>query len=282
MPRLSTLVLLCALLWAGPLAARATVVFLLPQPGHGDPRFFAAAQRYYAAQPDVAAIVDSASTLLQVREWLQQSDRRGDAPWGRIVLVVHGSRWTGLALPIFDDEGVAPPGRWREVAGRGEFLPLAHGVIDAKTELLVESCGLGQRRDLLTYLAQMLTGDLALQPHAAHGLVAYGQSDGQAWRRELDYGATIRPRRRAPIAPAGMRALPIEFRQPLISSAGCGELDARSLLRPGTPMRQTLSDHGLAPSELWFDVVADGEGCVLRGRGTLLIRADAGFVPDVS
>lgn len=269
------LMLLCAVWWAGPAAARASVVFLLPQPGHGDARFFAAAQRYYAARPEVDAIVDSASTLLQVREWLQHSDLRGDAPWGRIVLVAHGSRWTGLALPIFDDEGVAPPGRWREVASRGEFLPLAPGVIDAHTELLIESCGLGTRGDLLAYLAQMLTGDLALTPRAAHGLVAFGQSDGQVWRRELDYGATIRPRRGAPIAPAGMRALPIEFRQPLASSTQCGELDTRRLLRPGTPMRQTLNDHGLAPRDLWFEVLTEGEGCVLRGRGSLLISAQS-------
>ena len=269
--------LLCALLWASPAAARANVVFLLPQPGHGDAQFFAAAQRYYAAQPEIDAVVDSVSTLLQVREWLQHSDLRGDAPWGRIVLVAHGSRWTGLALPIFDDEGVAPPGRWREVASRGEFLPLAPGVIDAHTELWIESCGLGTRRDLLAYLGQMLAGDLALTPHAAHGLVAFGESDGQVWRRELDYGARIRPRRGAPIAPEGMRALPIEFRLAFASSVPCAEVDRRSLLRPGTPMRQTLSDHGLAPRDLSFELLAQGQGCVLRGRGSLLISAQSAW-----
>lgn len=273
--------LLCALLWASPANARANVVFLLPQPGHGDAQFFAAAQRYYAAQPEIDAVVDSVSTLLQVREWLQHSDLRGNAPWGRIVLVAHGSRWTGLALPIFDEEGVAPPGRWREVARRGEFLPLAPGVIDAHTELWIESCGLGTRRDLLAYLGQMLTGDLDLTPHAAHGLVAFGESDGQVWRRELDYGAIIRPRRKALIAPVDMRALPIEFRQAFASSVPCAEIDTRSLLRSGTPMRQALSDHGLATRDLAFEVLAEGRSCVLRGRASLLVSTESALTLPV-
>jgi hypothetical protein len=279
---------LATLLLGSSVSARSDIVFLMPQEGHGSSEFFDYAGDYYRQQSGVVLVVDSARSLLQVREFLQRSPLREGQPWGRIILVAHGSRWTGLSVPIFDDEGVAPPRRWREVLTRGEFIPLSADVIDADTRLIVESCGLGTRTDLLRALSQMLSGDLNLLVEAAEGLVEFRRAaagKSSAGRRERNYGAHIQPRRRAlegvQVDAAGRRLLPVEFKQPLLATRDCRSAKLAGLLRPNTPMGQTLSDYGLRPRDLYFDLQDSGTGCELRGRGVLVIEADIADWPMV-
>lgn len=271
----------------GAAAARADIVFLLPQPGRGEPAFFELAAAYYRRQPGVALVVDSARSLLQVRELLQRSSLRGDEPWGRIVLVAHGSRWTGLSVPIFDDRGIAAPGDWRKVRERGEFMPLDSAVVDARTQLQIDSCGLGARPDLLRELAALLGGEQALQVEASPGLVEFvGDPRNPATpvlRRERPYAAKIRPRATAMssarIDRQGRRRLPIEFQQTLPTSSACSAATLPGLLRSGSPMAGALRDHGLRRRDLHFDLVAHADGCRLRGRGVLIVEADSGSWP---
>lgn len=272
---------LAVLLCSSSVFARSDIVFLMPQEGHGSRQFFDYAGDYYRQQSGVVLVVESARSLLQVREFLQRSPLRQEQPWGRIILVAHGSRWTGLSVPIFDDEGVAPPRRWREVSARGEFIPLSAGVIDADTRLIVESCGLGARTDLMRTLSQMLSGDLNLPVAAAEGLVEFRRAaagKGSASRRERDYGARVQARRRALAGPqtdtAGRRMLPVEFKQPLLATRDCRGAKLTGLLRPSTAMGQTLSDHGLRPRDLYFELQDTDAGCELRGRGVIIIEAD--------
>ena len=272
---------LVVLLFSSCVSARSDIVFLMPQEGHGSRQFFDYAGDYYRQQSGVVLVVESARSLLQVREFLQRSPLREGQPWGRIILVAHGSRWTGLSVPIFDDEGVAPPRRWREVLARGEFIALSAEVIDRDTRLIVESCGLGARTDLMRTLSQMLTGELNLPVRAAEGLVEFRRAaavNGGASRRERDYGARIQPRRRAldgvQIDAGGRRMQPVEFKQPLLATRDCRGAELTALLRPSTAMGQTLSDHGLRQRDLYFDLHDTDAGCELRGRGVIVIEAD--------
>lgn len=204
--------LLLGLALSGTVCARADIVFLLQQPGRGEPAFFELAAEHYRAQASVVLVVNSARSLLQVRELLQRSPLRGPEPWGNIVLVAHGSRWTGLSLPIFDDEGIPEPGVWRRVRERGEFVPLSDEVADAETRLRVDSCGLGARPDLLRELAALLGGEPRLKVEAAVDRVEFRQDPQHPnippTRHELAYGAKVRPRSYAlpPCAWAPMEA----------------------------------------------------------------------------
>lgn len=271
----------------GAVAARADIVFLLPQPGRGEPAFFELAAAHYRQQPGVALVVDSARSLLQVRELLQRSSLRGDEPWGRIVLVAHGSRWTGLGLPIFDDSGLPAPGDWRAVRERGEFMPLDSTVVDARTRLQIDSCGLGARPDLLRELAWLLGGGQPFAVTASPGLVEFVGDPGNptmpVLRRERPYAAKIRPRTTAMSAARtdrqGRRHLPVEFQQRLPLSRDCTKAALPGLLRGAAPMARALRDHGLRPRDLHFDLRERAGVCRLRGRGVLIVEANSNSWP---
>gem|GEM_PF-3550463 len=266
--------------------ARADVVFLMQQAGHGDPAFFANAANYYRQQRKDILIVDSARSWLQVREFLARSALRGANPWGRIVIVAHGTRWTGLAIPIFDDEGVAAPTRWREVRERGEFVPLDESIVDAQSLIVVESCGLGSRPDLLLGLGSLLGGALPIATTAATGLVEFRVSPNpnvRAVRVERAYGSRIRsrPSQRAGvwIDSNGRRHLPVQFQQSLDGATDCRGLDIARLTSRRSAMGQILLDHALRARDLNWDLVSADRGCQLRGRAELIIDSSASDWP---
>ena len=45
------------------------------------------------------------------------------------------------------------------------------------------------------------------------------------------------------------------------------------------PTANSYGDHGLRPRDLHFDLVEHADGCRLRGRGVLIVEADAGDWP---
>jgi len=276
----------CLCVFGGSAWARADIVFLMPQAGHGEAAFFSNAAVYYRQQRSDVVIVDSARSLLQVREFLARSPLRGKEPWGQIVLVAHGTRWTGLAIPIFDDEGVAAPGRWREVRERGEFVPLDRAVADRETRLRVESCGLGSRPDLLQALGDLLGGATPIASVAAIGLVEFRisrRSPVRAIRIEREYGSRVRarPSQRAGvwIDASGRRHLPVQFQQSLKGVGDCRGLDPARLITRRSAMGQMLLDHALAPRDLRWDLVPTQPGCQLRGRAELIVDSDASDWP---
>jgi len=171
--------------------ARAHVVFLLGT-DTGSAGFFTAAQAYFRATDAHAEIVGDVHSLAQLREELRR--RAGAHPWGRIVLVAHGTQWTGLITPIFAHGTAATLSALQQAHASGEFPPLPGDAIDANTELVVESCGLGRRADYLRALATLLAGDNDLpQVTASRNLVWFGTDaiSGVPARRELPYQARV-------------------------------------------------------------------------------------------
>lgn len=179
-------------------AARQDVTFILAQdnPGHA---FFEAAQAYYRARPELAgALVTSARSLAEVREFLQRSPLRGDAPWGRVRLVAHGSQWQGLRVPLFAGSALATPLVVESALEQQEFPPLPATVLDHDSELQVESCGLGRRPRFLRQLGELFGGDAGLRVTANDGYVWFRRVQGEdghsaSLREELDYQAEVLP-----------------------------------------------------------------------------------------
>lgn len=177
-------------------ATRQDVTFILAQdnPGHA---FFEAAQAYYQARPALAgALVTSARSLAEVREFLQRSPLRGDAPWGRVRLVAHGSQWQGLRVPLFAGSALATPLALETALEQQEFPPLPAAVLDRNSELQVESCGLGRRPRFLRQLGQLFGGDAGLRVTANDGYVWFRRVQGEdghnaSLREELDYQAEV-------------------------------------------------------------------------------------------
>ncbi|HZP67479.1 MAG TPA: hypothetical protein VFB32_14345 [Rudaea sp.] len=194
--RRSSLVLVACLAFALSRAGMAEeprphVVFLLGS-DHDAAGFFAGAREYYRRSDPAAQIVDEVRTLATLREELNR--RVGAQPWGRIVLVAHGTQWTGLVVPLFDARTPATLSALRSAHEHAEFPPLPPTVVDADTELVVESCGLGRRPDYLAALAALFAQDAAHTPRvsAAHDMVWFGAAQtSAAARRELPYRARM-------------------------------------------------------------------------------------------
>lgn len=179
-------------------AARQDVTFVLAQdnPGHA---FFDSAQAYYRARPALAGtLVTSARSLAEVREFLQRSPLRGDAPWGRVRLVAHGSQWQGLRVPLFAGGTLATPQAVENALAQQEFPPLPAAVLDRDSELQVESCGLGKRPRFLRQLGQLFGSGDGLRVTANSGYVWFRRVRGEGGRidsvrEELDYRAEVLP-----------------------------------------------------------------------------------------
>ena len=257
---------------------RADVVFLMRASDGKTSGYFDLAAQYYQRQPGVVAIVASARSMLQVREFLQRSPLRGTQPWGKIVLVAHGSRWAGLQVAIFADEGIASPLRWREVLASGEFIALSNGVVDATSLLQLESCGLGYRADLMQQTAALLGGSSGMRVHAEKGSVEFhtllhlDKLGSGAMRRVSRYLPRLRkmlPRQTGSwIDMQGNRHIPIQFHQDLPDAQTCDLNAARLAEQP--KMQQTLKAYGLRVRDLIWRARAKSNMCVLRGRAEII------------
>ena len=285
--------LLTALLAFLPMLAaspRADVVFLMRASEGKASGYFDLAAQYYQRQPGVVAVVASARSMLQVREFLQRSPLRGTQPWGKIILVAHGSRWAGLQVAIFADEGIASPLRWSEVLANGEFIALTNGVVDATSLLQLESCGLGYRADLMQQIAVLLSGTSGMRVHAEKGSVEFrsnlvkGKPITRVTRTITRYLPILRKKiskQTTSWTDAQGRHIPISFRQELTESQMC--VFSATRLAAQQEMLQTLTAYGLRVRDLLWNAKVKGKVCVLRGRAEIIQQTEAShsfFVPE--
>jgi hypothetical protein len=267
---------------------RADAVFVLREGGRAD-GFLDAATAYYRAHGGGALLVDSAGSLEEIREWLDRSPLRGRSPWGRVVLVTHGSPWRGLTMRLWrdGDRGILPSAL-HAAATDGSFPPLDDAVLDDRSILVVESCGLARRPELLDALARLLGGDDVARPRwrASAGWVVFGSGAGVPWREEVPFAAEIRPGtpdrdaiaraadRRGEVAQFGRVRLAIEV------AAGPCRGASKRWLRTVPEVGQVLRDHALRRDELTWSFAPTREGgCEIVGAGTLVVRGRAPLPP---
>jgi hypothetical protein len=276
----------------GARAASATeapgaVVFVLGSDEPGKPPFHAVSEAYFRqAMPD-AAMVTTARSLAEVREYLVR--HRGDTPWSKVVLVTHGSPWTGLQVPVFPGGDRAGLAVLRDAASAGEFPPLPAGTLAADATVTLESCAMGRRPDVLGVLAELFGGDdTPLAIAAARNYVAFRlDADGHASRRELGTDYTVVPAVGAVLPDAQLaervRALsagmgPVEYDSypvrlrvdypdaPLPTAA-----QAARHARSDAGVRARLDAVGVRAGDLHWRVERDGHGHRLWGEGVALV-----------
>jgi len=167
--------------------AGGRIVLLLGDDREG---FFGAAAEYYAAAWPDAELVRGVGSVAAAREILVQHAHNG--AWRQIVLVGHGTEWTGLTAPLFAHGRGASLAAIEAAQAGGEFPPLPPEVADASTDIVLDSCGLGRRPDYLAAFAALLASDATAPPHvrATTNLVWFGAGQ-DAERRELPYVAHL-------------------------------------------------------------------------------------------
>ena len=153
-------------------SAPMSIAFIAGKDISAENSFFAAAADYYRFHPrhSTDRVVVDVNSLAEIRSALMK--RESDKPWQRIVIVAHGSRWTGLDLPLAKDW----PRRTDHMQLQA-FLKsqtLAPIPVDENTTIEVRGCGIGQNIRLTTLLADYF-GGTALQPKvaASNGYVTF-------------------------------------------------------------------------------------------------------------
>lgn len=258
---------------------RVDAIFVLGNDSARDDAFFAAATTYFGQhrRPD-DLLVTTARTWTEVREMLARSPQRGALPWGRVVVVAHGSQWTGLSVPVFAGESPPRASALDTLIASQAFPALPDDIFDARSTLVFESCGIGRRPDLLQRYATLLAGEGAATATASSGLVEFvvsaGDSESTARRIEHDYriAVVLAP---APTAPdkaadphAGWTRIPVTLAVPM-DDARCGVRPASRLAR-AAPVQTALRDHGLRSDQLRWSLLPTSAGaCELVGAAEI-------------
>jgi len=128
---------------------RPSITFIIGEDQSED--FFALAKEYYlnnaTAQTDV--YVDSCTSLLSVRNVLEQKGIENSRAWGEVNLVLHSNQWTGLSVPVTKDgERTSVESLFKSIQ-EGEFPSVSDEALDENTTMNFVSCGLGKNKDLL-------------------------------------------------------------------------------------------------------------------------------------
>jgi hypothetical protein len=273
--------------------ARRHVTFILGADPDGA-GYFTAATRYFRehAAPG-EEIVPGLRSLEQVREYLARNAPAGEAPWGTVRLVAHGSQWYGLRVPVFAGAPAdATLAALEQASSSGAFPPLRTGAVDAQTHFIVESCGIARRPRLMQAIARLFFGDRATPvTQASREYVEFrtwvdASGNTLSDRSERPYAAAVtresmldstlrsslqtrlralwaKESGREAMPDLAMHTVPIEIRQPIAAAA------ARVADPPA--LRAALFNLGLASHQLRWN----REGDVQVGRATLVILAEA-------
>jgi hypothetical protein len=275
----SSLVLVALIGSSAAAEQRRSAIFVVGEDTRPDSAFFAAGARYYRDRRIAEdLLVTQARSWSEIREWLVRSKARGSLPWGKVVVIAHGSQWTGASIPVFPGEKPMRASELDLLITSGAFPALSGDVLDARTLLQLESCGLGRRPDLLSRYGQLLSGRLdGLRVEASEQLVEFGFFDApgeESWRRERAYSADIRPGRTlssgtiSRLVAEGGRVIPVEMALGL-SAVECA-IPLRRLLRL-RQVQSTLSDFGLRASDLHWSVQRQPGGeCKFLGRAQVV------------
>ncbi|MCC7248309.1 MAG: hypothetical protein IT473_06780 [Lysobacter sp.] len=177
----------------------AEAVFILGDDAPGRTAFYSSAEAYYRASfPRDRLLITRARSLEEVREILQH---RGSGHWRRVVLVVHGTAWEGMMLPVHPGGERASYAELLRAAKSGAFPPVDDERIDADTEWVLESCSLGLRPDYLSAVSKLFGGDDEMRPNvvASRRFVAYAIAEDDSGaapryvRMELPMASRIVP-----------------------------------------------------------------------------------------
>lgn len=294
--------LLCALVANAAVRAetRAQAVFVLSEDVVGRAPFAAPAKQYFAARvdPERDLLVTSARSLQEVREWLARSPQRRGQPWGAITLVAHGSPWVGIAVPLFLPDAPSDRSALEHAIASGAFPPLGNEIVDAKTVVRVDSCGVGKRPDLLRLYAELLGGrDAPPTVEGSAQWIEFGSTlrnsrVTRSWREERPFvselipGARVDSKRERRVRerldtelastlqtagrtpPASWRLEPVRIETHIVDGSLCDRLSPQ-VLAGHAPVQRRLRDHGMRPGGLKWRVDRVDDRCALIGEATL-------------
>ena len=160
----------------GHLTKRKNITFVLGDDDPAKDPFFSPATYYYRynSKSNSGELQTSLRSLEAVRNHLEEFPPANGMPWGIINLVVHSSK-AGIKLAITDEIRQTTALTLQKVFKDDLFLELPNTLIDRHTEIHIQGCGIGYRKDILKQLSELFGGKDSERPliRAPFNLIFY-------------------------------------------------------------------------------------------------------------
>ncbi len=170
---------------------RSSITFILGEDKERDNPYYSKAREYYKLNLDnrTTPIISHCTSLLGMRNFLENYPTDNGLPWGTINIVVHSNEWKGLGVPLNEKGERIITSLLRKAIQDNTFLPLADNILDGGSTLMIYGCGLGNNSALLTELRRAFGGDDAQQPivRASKLFIGYYTEDNDAQRFLSEY-----------------------------------------------------------------------------------------------
>lgn len=139
---------------------RESITFILGKDKASSSSYFHNAEDYYrySKRDRTEYIETSCNSLLDVRNYLNNTSLSNGKPWGVINLVVHSNEWGGLSVPVYKGVYRTTCETLGFAIRNGYLRPLSDRIIDAESEIRIFGCAVGRDRKLLTMISKAFGG----------------------------------------------------------------------------------------------------------------------------
>ena len=103
--------------------------------------------------------VDTCTSLLSLRNYLESNLPVGYNAWGKINIVCHSNQWTGMKVSLDGEKERTNLALLLDAVANGTFKPLSDKVLDRHSLISIKACGLGENVKLLAGLQLALGGN---------------------------------------------------------------------------------------------------------------------------
>ncbi len=141
---------------------RTSITFILGQDNEfGENPYYSLANHYYRldSADKTEFVVDSLTSILEVRDYLENHRPANGLPWGTVNLVSHGNEFIDLSVKVLP-KGLRTSAQSLKEAIKAEKLKaLDSTVIDSATTIYLHGCAVGNNQELLNALAVAFGGE---------------------------------------------------------------------------------------------------------------------------
>ncbi len=100
--------------------------------------------------------------------------------------MVHSNEWTGLGVPIFENEQRTTVSNLSFVIETNRFVPLEDNILDGNSEIKIFACGLGKNKKLVNLIKRAFCGEANVKISASDYFIMYEQTNGISKRYEAN------------------------------------------------------------------------------------------------
>jgi len=141
---------------------RTSITFIL---GKDEARsrypYFSLANHYYRINDSdrTEIVIDTITSLLQVRNYLEQHPPKNGHPWGLINLVSHGNEFIDLSVKVLPNGSRTSTESLLKAIHDSVFIALDSNIVDVKSQIFLHGCAVGQNTGLLKTLGIAFGGN---------------------------------------------------------------------------------------------------------------------------